>query len=386
MDCALAGAGDHGCCSQAPAHFRWHCAPESWLPSWPCCRAFLAILHPLPGVAGLFSTFWVAAQTLFFSPPVYAADVLTNTMWALERHEWEYGVSAAPLILVAAAAAVAAANVVRRRKLPPFRVDRVLAVATIAILLSIPIALNWYQPDWNRLLKAAPYFGNSNTLLRFFSAYIPVVVVLAGLALDQLPLTAFAQGQGRLLLAAIGLGIVVSQNVATDRAYYAGQGYEIAPVEAAYARAQLTRSVPAIEAIGGSGDAVGGNDVMIEGRSQLDCYQPLFGYRLESFPAAPLQQGSVLTEIGQVINVKNPACYLFPVENGCRPGDHFTIAQVEEAKAFLSYRPIAFEQPYRQQLATWLSLISMVFTAAALLAAGLGSIARRAKTGDVRRR
>jgi hypothetical protein len=343
--------------------------------------------YPLPGVAGLFSTFWVAAQTLFFSPPVYAADVLTNTMWALERHEWEYGVSAAPLILVAAAAVVAGANVARRRKLPPFRLDRVLAVVTIAILLSIPIALNWYQPDWNRLLKAAPYFGNSNTLLRFFSAYIPVVVILAGLALDRLPLPAFAQGHGRLLLAVIGLGIVVSQNIATDRAYYAGQGYEIAPIEAAYARAQLTRSVPAIEAIGGSGDDVGGNDAMIEGRSQLDCYQPLFGYRLESFPAAPLQQGSVFTEIGQVINVKNPACYVFPAENGCRPGDHFTIAQVEEAKAFLSYRPIAFEQPYRQQLATWVSLISMVFTAAALLAAALGSLfARRAKTGEMRRR
>ncbi len=340
--------------------------------------------YPLPGIAGLFSTLWVAAQTLFFSPPANAAYVATNTMWAFERHEWEYGVSAAPLVLVAAAAAVAAANVVRRRK--PFRIDRVLAVVTIAILLSIPIAVNWYQPDWNRFLKAAPYFGNSSSLVRFFSAYIPVLVVLAGLALDRLPLPAFAQAHGRLLLAVIGLGIVLLQNLATDRAYYAGQDYAIAPIEAAYARAQATRSVPAIEAIGGSDDVVGGNDAMVAGRSQLYCYQPLFGYRLENFPAAPLQPGSVVAKIGQVINVKNPACYLFPAENGCRPGDHFTIAQMEEAVAFLSYRPVAFEQPYRQRLATWLSQVSIVFMAAALLAAALGSLfARRAKTGDRRR-
>jgi hypothetical protein len=342
--------------------------------------------YPLPGVAGLFSTLWVAAQTLFFLPPANPTDVATNTMWPLERHEWEYGVSAAPLILVAAAAAVAAANVVRRRKPAPFRVDRVLAVVTIAILLSIPIAVNWYQPDWNRFLKATPYFGNSSNLLRFFCAYIPVVVVLAGLALDWLPLPTFAQGPGRLLLAVTGLGIVLLQNVATDRAYYAGQGYKIAPIEAAYAQAQVTRSVPAIEAIGGRYDVVRGNDAMIEGRSQLYCYQPLFGYRLERFPAAPLRPGRVIAAIGQVINVKNPACYVFPVENGCKPGDHFTIEQVEEAVTFLTYRPMAFEQPYRQQLATWLSMISIVFMAAALLAAALGSLfARRAKTGDMRR-
>jgi hypothetical protein len=273
-------------------------------------------------------------------------------------------------------------NVVRRRKAPPFGVDRLLAVATIAILLSIPIVVNWYQPDWNRILKAAPYFGNSITLLRFFSAYIPVIVVLAGLALDWLPLPTFAQGHGRALLAAIGLGIVLLQNVLTDRAYYAGQGYEIASIEAAYAQARMTRSVPAIEAI----DVAGGNDAMIAGRSQLYCYQPLFGYRLEKFPAAPLRPGSAFAKIGQVINVKNPACYLFPAENGCRLGDHFTIARVEEAAAFLSYRPIAFVQLYRQQAATWLSLISAVFMAAALLAAAFGSVLTRgAKTGDVRR-
>ena len=84
--------------------------------------------------------------------------------------------------------------------------------------------------------------------------------------------------------------------------------------------------------------------------------------------------------------MKNPACYVFPAENGCKPGNHFTIAQVEDAAAFLNYRPITFEQPYRQKLASWLSLISMVIIAAALLAAALGPlVVPRAKKGDLRR-
>jgi hypothetical protein len=65
--------------------------------------------------------------------------------------------------------------------------------------------------------------------------------------------------------------------------------------------------------------------------------------------------------------VKNPACYLFAAENGCRPGDHFKIDQAKDAVEFLSYRPFAFEQPHWQIVATWLSLWSAVAVAAALL-------------------
>jgi hypothetical protein len=212
-------------------------------------------------------------------------------------------------------------------------------------------------------LKTLPYFRNSVTLIRSFSAYIPVVIVVACLALDRLPLLT-AGKFGRLLLACISLGIMLLQNVGTDRRFYSSQGYSIAPIETAYAHAHATYIVPSIEAIG-RGD---GNEAMVNGISQISCYQPLFGYRLESFRAAPLRLGRVIVHGGQSVNVKNPACYLFPAENGCSPGDHFAMAKEEEAVAFLSYRPFAFGQPYRQKLATWVSLISMIGIIVALLA------------------
>ena len=65
--------------------------------------------------------------------------------------------------------------------------------------------------------------------------------------------------------------------------------------------------------------------------------------------------------------MKNPACYLFAAENGCKPGDHFRIDQVKNAVEFLSYRPFSFEQPHWQIVATWLSLWSAIAVAAALL-------------------
>jgi hypothetical protein len=56
-------------------------------------------MYPLSGIAGLPATFLVALQALFVSAPADATGIATNSMWALERHEWEYSVSAAPLLV-----------------------------------------------------------------------------------------------------------------------------------------------------------------------------------------------------------------------------------------------------------------------------------------------
>jgi hypothetical protein len=334
-------------------------------------------MYPLPGIAGLPTTLLVALQTLFSSAPPDAAVIVTNSMWALERHEWEYGVSAAPLFLFVLAIAAGMNNLFRRRKPAPVTIGGVIAVGSMLVVLSAPILLNWYRPDWNAFLKTLPYFGNSVTLLRFFSAYILVVIVVACLALDRLPLPA-AGKFGRPLLACISLGIMLLQNVGTDRRFYSSQGYSIVPIETAYAHAHATHMVPSIEAIGSDG----GNEAMVNGISQMSCYQPLFGYRLENFQAAPLRLGRVIVHGGQSINAKNPACYVFPAENSCNPGDHFAMVKEEQAAAFLSYRPFAFEQPYRQELATWVSLLSMIGIIVTLLALTVKALSGwRSKSG-----
>jgi hypothetical protein len=247
--------------------------------------------------------------------------------------------------------------------------SRVLIVVAISILLAVPIVLNWYEPAWNGLLKSLPYLGNSSSLLRFFSTYIPIAIVVACLAFDRLLPRESAPRLLRLSLAAIALCVMVVQNLATDRDYYANQSYRIGPIDAEHARVRATGRVPMIEKVGDRvNQALAPNDVMIEGTSQRSCYQPLFGYRLERFPAEPLQVGPAISLVGgRFINMKNPACYLFAAENGCKPGDHFKVDQVENAVAFLAYRPFAFEQPYRQIVATWLSELSAIAVAAAFL-------------------
>jgi hypothetical protein len=338
-------------------------------------------LYPLPGIPGLLSEIRVVVQALFVAPPPDASRLVTNSPWSFDRHEWEVGVSLGPPLLVAMAVLFSRiaikseggttllSYVVWRHGLAFPGQFRVLMVAAISILLAVPLLLNWYEPAWNGLLKSLPFLGNSSSLLRFFSSYIPVVVVVACLAFDRLLPRQSAPRALRLSLAAIALGVMVVQNVATDRDYYANQSYRIGPIDAEYARVRATGRVPMIEKVGDRVDqALAPNDAMIEGISQRACYQPLFGYRLERFPTEPLQAGPVLSLVGdRFINLKNPACYLFAAENGCRPGDHFRIDRVKDAVEFLSYRPFAFEQPYWQIVATWVSLWSAVAVAAALL-------------------
>jgi hypothetical protein len=69
-----------------------------------------------------------------------------------------------------------------------------------------------------------------------------------------------------------------------------------------------------------------------------------------------------------VFNLKNPSCYVFPGENKCVPGDHFTVDQRAAVENFTAYRPFDFEAPWYQTTATWMSILSVCAALAALVA------------------
>jgi hypothetical protein len=340
--------------------------------------------YPLPGIPGLLEDVWLAFRAVFFAVPETAPAEIANSDWLQARHEWEYGITAVPLVLIVAALAME----IRHRAFPPGTAQRRVILGAMIVLLAVPIALNWYQPDWNALLKAAPFLGSSSNLLRWFSAYILIGVLLGGLSLDRL---AAGRTSSRIAvgIAAAGLAGMLTINLLNDRDYYgaAGQGtYATARVQQAYAAAETTGHIPPITAIAISVDGAGqiqlggpGNDAMTQGYSQLACYQPIFGYRLESFPVNVLRPGPVTQLWGSLLDVKNPACYVFPTANHCSPGDHFTTAQWHAASAFLDYEKLDFVLPTYARAAVWLSRLSLIGTLLAMSVAG-AIVLRRPKT------
>ncbi len=329
--------------------------------------------YVLPGVPDPLVLAGLALRTLFLSPPDDAASLLVNRLFAMQRHEWEYGVSPVAGLLIAAGIAVAIAGLVRRRALPRWSWPKAAALAALVVLAFVPLLLNWYSPGWNGFLKSLPFFGNSNQLVRWFSAYIPIAVVLAGLALDRLP----APPEWRPVLTTLGLVVLLGWNIFADRSYYAAQLYVPAAIEGGYEQAASTGTVPPIHAIGAVLDTAGRlqmtvdrNDLLVKGVSELACYQPILGYGLEAFPLKSLHSGQAMRPAGGMFNVKNPACYLFPAENRCEPGDQFPEGARDDAVHFLAYEPFPFAMPAWQAAANWLSLTAFV----GLVAAGLGAV------------
>ena len=340
-------------------------------------------MYPLPGFRNIAVAGWMAWQSLFLWPASAMTHSLANAAITLELHEFDYRVGPVPLVLMGVAAWLAWTG---RQGATPLR-TRLLWEA-LALLLLVPLALNTYGAGWTAFLKAVPILRNSSNLVRFFAAYIVPACIGAGLALDRI----VAAGPRSWTVAVCGAGLTALSLLAGDRGFYgpAGVGvYDPAPVEASWRRLATGGAVPAIERLAipldhaGKPDmSIGRGNLLTEGASPLFCYDALFGYHLELFRQGSLHAGRItdVTASGgrQELNLKNPACYVFPAANGCASGDTFTLAGQAEAAAFADYRPFAFAKPWWARAADWLGMVSTV--ASVLAAVTIGTYCSRRRS------
>lgn len=317
--------------------------------------------YRLPGFATLIDAAQQALVLVFWRPPYDPARLLANVQWTPDTTEFAFSVGPVALLALVAGGCV----VVRQRSLPG--APRVW----LALLLvgCVPILLNSYWEPWNAALKGIPFFGSSSILLRWYAAYIPVVTVFVALALD-----AAMQMRWRWAAALTAMVATVAWSAAVDDSAEYGMVYDAAPVQRAWQALSAGGNVPAVERIVEQSDAVDveRNDALIRGESELRCYQPMFGYRLEQMPVAPLRAGPPLAEAApEVLNVKNPACYVWPAANGCRPGDHFAAAARERAERFLRYQAVEFATPRWQTAASMVTRLALIACAIVLAVTAL---------------
>ena len=99
------------------------------------------------------------------------------------------------------------------------------------------------------------------------------------------------------------------------------------------------------------------------------------GETMDTFECLKKFKQKELLKVGETVdqltddrfNMKNPACYVFPDENNCAPGDHFRVDQKEELLSFTSYKGYEFNMPKTQYIANWVSLITILMCCGFLL-------------------
>jgi hypothetical protein len=321
--------------------------------------------YKLPGAKSFLEAAWLMLKSLSLSPAFDPGrmEKLTNVQWLLERHEWEYSVTFIPLAIIL----YGGLRILRQMEKKDLwlRLSQLpwLSVGAITALLILPVALNTFFPAWNAFLKQLPLIKSSSSLIRWFIIYIPIVILSAALMLENFVISPKYQ----LVIVVISMATLVALNAITERDFYHRQNYDPEEIVRSYKKVKAGLWTPEIKNIGVYVDKKGltitplnRNNMLVHGASQLLCYEPLFGYQLEDFPIKTLHPGPALEEKEGILNIKNPACYVWPDANNCEPGDHFTVVQKEAAKAFANYKPYPFQMPIAQRIANWVNCLSLI--------------------------
>jgi hypothetical protein len=339
--------------------------------------------YPLPGFASVWDALRAPFEAVFLTPPDAWAEAATvNRKWSLARHEWEYGLSAFALIVLAVGVLRAGLAAALNRSRIRIGGARLFAAAVFAVVLIAPVVVNIHGEAWTAFLKTVPVLGQSSSLVRWYVVYTFLFGFLCAPALDA----AIDAGRWRRHVSVGLIAGVIAWSVLEDRTHYAEQTYDGRPIQASYEAVAAGAPVPAVEQLVmtvGSGAGrfnpdVNRNNAMARGESELLCNQPLFGYTLENFPLMDSFTGGILEEDGWGgINLKNPACYLYPDENGCTPGEGFAVENTDDALAFAAYKAFPFERPLRHDAAAAVNIAAVL-----LWPLAVGVLAwRRRRTG-----
>lgn len=303
---------------------------------------------------------------------------LVNSQWTLFPHEWAFGFTLAPLLVLIRARQLARrkATIEPNARLamdanaisPISRQKKVAIYLIISTILFLPLAFQFYTPELNEWYKKLPIIGATAAPVRWLIIYLPIVPIGTVLLASQL----MVGHETRVTkLVAFGIITMLLFTIIEPRWYYKDdQNYNPSDLLTAYVRLRDGGAkTHQIRALGVTSDSkpndqtpiLSGNELFIAGISQMHCYNPSFGYRLEKLPPADLVVGDVLQERDGKFNIRNPACFVYSEENHCLPGDRFIIDQRGEAEAFTSYQPFPFVKSHRQVTADWVTVGGLVF-------------------------
>jgi hypothetical protein len=333
----------------------------------------LMLQYPRPYLMGGLFLKWTSmlrtlAKALFAPELLNATESMGRGRLPLGHHELEFGIGIVPVILILAMLV----RLVARR-----RIGRFSPVALILVLavLAIPLALCCGSADWAIFLSHVPVINNNTMMTRWWTIFMMPLVVLGAVSFDGL----LRDPRWRVWALAAASLVVMGQTWHRDLTEYTATNpsgfFDAADIAAAHQMLAQGGSLPKIHSLGQErapqSTDVHANEALLAGASAFPCYEPVFGYTLEKFPAVTLTVGPVAPREDGTVNMADPRCYLGSKGEACASGTALGASKTDDLEELETYRPISWKQPGWQRFA---AVASFILAVSSLLAFAIGLV------------
>lgn len=321
--------------------------------------------YPLPGVSETPALIKYIYTALFFSSQS-AYEAITphwrNIAIPALPHELGYGLTPLAVIPLVVGTGYFLIKLSREKstELSEYK-STLFSMVMITLIASIPTLLLYYSPEWNSFLKSLPLVGSTTSPYRWLLIYIAPTCIACAILLEQI------SSKIRAAICYLMIAGIPILNAMENRDFYTNQFFDPAPVQNFYADIKTGKKIPAINRVSDprlpDGTPTAFNDSFTNNETAIRCYNPIYGYGLEKLPESNLRSGPTTLQITKNgLNLRNPACQVFPDENKCRPGDVFKTSQTNDLLAFTHYKPYKFEKSTRQQICDFITKTFILLT------------------------
>ena len=297
-------------------------------------------------------------------------DLMLNAEWYMGWHEIYVGLPS--IVGVSAVIWV----LFRPSSLKVFGLSQfgLLGTIGIGITLLVPLLLNYHSSGWNQVIESLPILGDSSNMLRWSCVYVPAFALAMGLIFKDLDILV-----PKLTMAAIAMMVattywnyaVINENLVAKETFN--------PDEILSYWHDDADRISELKYVGLATDDDGNgrrrviyapqfDHLFTQGVSNATCYEPVFGYRLENFPLSSIRSGDISVLQNGTYGLINPACYVYPEENNCSPGDRFTARQKDQMLLFAQRKPFGAKVSRARELSNvlaaglWLMILVLSFS------------------------
>ena len=275
---------------------------------------------------------------------------------------WEFDMSLSPVVFAIIITGIYQVIRKPRERVKWFTKDRKW-LAWILLILSTWLAIEFTLTKGliYPLLDKLPILSSLHVNVRFAAAFILPLAITAAIIYSKWSSNLSNRKAWLIfvmvdILTLLPLSIyLLSKTDLADRLYNVTESLQIY---------DLIRSGDPMT-ITGIGSAMDNTDAMLYHMSNLQPYEPIFGYELEDFHPE-VHAGSIWEVSGGDYNMTDPSGYVFPEVNNSRPFERIPVSEKAQLEAFASYKQPGWKLPFYQQVFDWVSGVSILGVVAML--------------------